>query len=248
MRGLGKLIAVEIKLFIREPAAFFFTLVFPLLLLVVFGSIFGNQPRPDWGMSFGYVDLYIPALAGLIIGTVALIGLPISTAANRESGVLRRYRATPLRPATFIASKVIVNFAMSLVGLLILVVSGQIVYGLEFQGSAPLFLAAFAFASLAFYSVGYLIAALSPTARVAQTVGMGLFFPMMFLSGAAMPRMIMPEKVRAVSDLLPLTHVVTLLQEIWFGEPLAGAAPAIAWLAVTLVVGAVPAFWLFRWE
>ena len=248
MKALGQLILTGFRLFVREPAAFFFTLVFPLLLLVLFGLIFGNEPNPAWGGSFGYIDFQVPALAAIIIATVALMGIPVATATARESGVLRRYRSTPMRPVTLFTADLIVYLGMKVGGMLILVLVASFLFDLRFSGSWPLVIACFVFAAVAFSAVGYLIASLSPTARVAQTVGMVAFFPMMFLSGAAMPRQIMPAKVVAVSELLPLTHVVTLLQGVWFGEPLSEHLPQLAWLAALLVIGGFVSLRFFRWE
>ncbi len=248
MRGLKTLCLIQTKLFLREPAALFFTLVFPCLLLVLFGAIFGNQPMTQWGLSVGYIDMQVPALAAIIIGSVGLIGIPIATAAARETRVLRRYRATPVSPLTLISADVLVNFAMSVIGMAILVVLSKALFGLRFSGSWPVVIAIFTFSACAFFALGYLIASLSPTARVAQTVGMATFFPLMFLSGAAMPHQIMPEKVLKVADALPLTHVVNLLQTSWMGEPLAGRAPEMLWLLAMLTVGTAVSVKFFRWE
>lgn len=248
MKALTQLVLTGFRLFLREPAAFFFTLVFPVLLLVLFGIIFGNDPNPTWGAGLGYVDFQVPALAAIIIANVALMAIPIATATARESGVLRRYRSTPLPPLTLFVADLTVYLGMSLVGMVILVVAGKLLFGLRFSGSWGLVAACFVFAAVAFISLGYLIASLSPTARVAQTIGMVAFFPMMFLSGAAMPRQIMPEKVLAVSDLLPLTHVVTLLQGVWFGQPLGEHVLQLLWLTGLLVVGGVVSLRFFRWE
>ena len=248
MKALAQLTSVSLRLFLREPAAFFFTLVFPLLLLGIFGVIFGNEPNPAWGTGFGYIDFEVPALAAIIIGNVALMGIPIATATARETGVLRRYRATPLRPSTLLTADIIVYLGMSLVGMALLVIAAKTFFGLRFSGSWPVVLVCFLFAASAFIALGYLIASLSPTARVAQTVGMSIFFPMMFLSGAAMPRQIMPEKVVAVSDYLPLTHVVSLLQGVWFGRPLTEYGVELAWLAALFAGGALLSVRWFRWE
>lgn len=248
MRALSKLVRTNLLLFLREPAALFFTLVFPVLLLVVFGVIFGNEPGQFGPPGIGYMDVQVPALAGLVIGTVGLIGIPIGTATMRELGVFRRYRATPVRPTTIIASDVMVNLGLTLIGLILLVVLGRAMYGLQVGGSWPIVLAGFVFAACAFFALGYLIASLSPTARVAQTVGMGLFFPMMFVSGAAFPRQMMPETVRQVADLLPLTHVVTFLQGLWAGQPLSALGTELVWLAALLVVGTAVSARFFRWE
>jgi ABC-2 type transport system permease protein len=249
MRGLGKLFVMQFKLYLREPVAFFFTLAYPALLLLLFGFIFGNEPDPSfWGRNFGTVDASVPAYAGIIIGTVALMGIPIDTAASRETGVLRRYRATPLHPRTYVIASVAVYLAIALLGMVILVVTGKLVFGLRIAGSWLNVLAAFTLSALAFYSVGYLLASLAPTARIAQAVGMVIFFPMMFLSGAGMPLQLLPESLSKVSDFLPLSYVVRLLQGLWFGDAwLALWLPTLVLLAL-LVVGTATSVRFFRWE
>ena len=248
MKGLTKLTVVQAKLFLREPFAFFFTIVFPALLLVVFGAIFGNEPLSEWGLELGYIDMEVPALAAIIIGSVALIGIPTATSSDRDAGVLRRYRATPLPPLVFITSQVLIQFAMCVVGMTLLVGLGRGLYGLRFQGTAAAAVLGFTLSAFALFALGYLIASLAPTARVAQTVGMSLFFPLMFLSGAAMPRQIMPEKVRAFGDWLPLTQVVELLQGLWLGESFADHPAQLAWLLAMLAVGTLVSARFFRWE
>lgn len=248
MRGLIVLCRVQALLFLREPAAFFFTLVFPCLLLVIFGAVFGNEPMTAWGLEVGYIDTQVPALAAIILGSVGLIGIPSATATARENRVLRRYRATPVSPLTLISADVLVNFSMSLLGMTGLVLLGKVLFGLRFSGSWPLVISIFTFSAFAFFALGYLVASLSPTARVAQTVGMAAFFPLMFLSGAAMPHQIMPENVLRIAYALPLTHVVKLLQTGWLGEPLAGRAAEILWLGGILVLGTAISVKFFRWE
>ena len=101
MRGFGKLALLEFKLFLREPEAFFFTLIFPLILLFVFGSIFGNQPNEVSFYLFGgrgSVDASVPAYMALIIGITGLMLIPYLVATYREKGILRRLRTTPIRP------------------------------------------------------------------------------------------------------------------------------------------------------
>jgi len=248
MRGFGNLLVVQAKLFVRETAAFFFTLVFPAILLLTFGLIFGNDPLADWGLDFGYVDLSVPALAAIIIGSAALIGVPTAVSAERETGVLRRYRATPVSPMALIAARVTIQLFMCALGMAVQIGLAALLYGLRFGGSALAVTVAFLFATLAFLSLGFLIASVSPTARVAQTIGMGLFFPLMFLSGAAMPRQIMPEGVQAITGWLPLTQVVTLLQGLWLGGGFADHLPELGWLVGFLLVGTMLSVRFFRWE
>lgn len=245
MNSFLKLTYMQTKLFMREPIAFFFSLIFPLLLLLLFGSIFGNEPNPQFG-GFGYIDGEVPGLTAIIIGTVGLLSIPVSTATARERKILRRYQATPLRPLTYFAADVVVNFVISLVGLIMLIIAATIVFDLRFGGSWLNVLAAFALCALAFSSVGYLVASIAPTSRIAQVMGQVLFLPMMFLSGATMPLDIMPEGIRTVSEWLPLTHVVKLLQDLWFGN--GWNITSLLMMVGLLIIGTASSLTTFRWE
>ncbi len=86
------------------------------------------------------------------------------------------------------------------------------------------------------------------TYRIAQTVGMVLAFPMMFLSGASIPLEVLPAKVQAVSRYIPLTHVVRLMKGLWFGEAWSQHWTGVAVLTGCLLVGGIIAAWTFRWE
>src|SRR5438445_4516412 len=107
VRAITKMTWVEFKLFLREPVGAFFTLVIPLLLLFVFGSVFGNQPAAIMG-GLGSVDVATPAYIAMIVGTTGMMTAPISLVTYREQGILRRYRATPLQPIMVIATQVII--------------------------------------------------------------------------------------------------------------------------------------------
>ncbi len=248
MKKLAVLSVMQAKLFMREPAAFFFTLVFPVLLILMFGFVFGNEPGNGFPGPYGYIDYSTPAITVLIIVSIGLMSIPIQTAAARENKILRRFRATPLHPMTYVGSTVVVYYLMSLVGMVMTVVVAEVFFGLLFGGSWWNVALGFTLIAAAFFSAGYVIASVAPTARVAQVVGQMLFFPMMFLSGAALPLQIMPEGVRRVSDVLPMTHAVKLLQNLWFGQGWAGSGTHIAVMVGTLVLGLSLSGRLFRWE
>lgn len=237
---------MQFKLLTREPVALFFTVAFPVLLLLLFGSIFGNEIDPLYGGQFGYIDAEVPGLAAIIIGTVGLISIPVATANAREQKILRRYQATPLRPMVYLAADITVQLLNAVLGLVALVILGLLFFDLRFGGNWLYVLMAVLLSGLAFSAVGYLVASLSPTSRVAQVVGQVIFFPMMFLSGATLPVQIMPEGVRTVSQFLPLTHVVALLQDLWFGN--GWNMTAILILVVMLLGGSVLSAAVFRWE
>lgn len=244
MQALLKLTYTEFKLFLREPAAVFFTLAFPVLVVLLFGSIFGGYPVH--GTQMKSIDLYTPAYTGMVIGTVGLIGLPSTLAVYRERGILRRLRATPLRPARILTAHVLVNLAMTLAGIALLVATAALFLDLGMPHAPGLVFIALTLSSLSFLAVGFLLASLLPSVRVAQAVGQALFFPMFFLSGAALPVEQMPAWLQSVSDYVPLTYAVRLVQDLWIGEGWNWAAAAV--LVVVLVLATLLTTRVFRWE
>jgi ABC-2 type transport system permease protein len=247
MQALRKLSVVQFKLFIREPVAAFFALAFAPLVLVLFGFIYGNEPIAQFG-GRGSIDIAVPGYTGMIIGTVGLMSVPIATSARREAGVLRRFRATPLRPLTYMVTDVLVYLLMTLLGIVLLFIVAKLGYNVRFDGSIVSVLLAIALGAFAFMAMGYVLAGLAPTARVAQVVAMVLFYPMMFLSGASIPLEVMPEGVRNAARFLPLTHVVTLVKGLWFGETWPEHVTEVIVLGAILIAGAAVASRVFRWE
>lgn len=247
MRGLGQLTLTDIRLYIREPIAIFFTIVFPPLLVVLFGVISGNEPNEISG-GLGVMDVAMPAYAAMVLCIVGFMAIPVNICSQRESGVLRRYRCSPLRPRVFITADVLCNLLMALLGVLALVVTGWLLYGVAFGGNALVVAVAIVFCACSMFSIGYLIAALVPNARTANIVGLLLLYPMMFLSGATIPAEVMPDSVRKIAQFLPLTYAVRLLKGLWFGKPWSDFLFATAVLLGVFVVCSVLATRFFRWE
>lgn len=246
MRGLVKLTSTEFKLYLREPVAVFFTLAFPVMLLLLFSSMFGNEPVTGFP-DLRAVDVMAPAYTGMIIGTTALLGLPITLAAYRREGILRRLRATPLHPFSILVTQVLVSLLMTIGGITLLLVTAWIVYDLNLP-EAPFSVAiAFLIASLSFFSLGFLLAGVVPSARTATVVGQVLFFPMLFLSGAAgMPREMFPDFLQRISDFLPLTYVVDLVRDLWLEGD--WNLTALLVLGAMLVLAVALSARTFRWE
>jgi ABC-2 type transport system permease protein len=246
MQSYLKLVAAQARLFWREPIALFFTIIFPALLLILLGIVFGNGNQPFEGTTFGYIDLQVPALAGIIVGTVALNAIPVTTANNRERGILRRFKATPMPAWKWIASEITVNFIIALLSMALLIVIATYAFNMRFAGNWWAVAAGFALSAFSFMALGYVVASLSPTPRVATAAGQILYFPMFMLSGAAIPLMMMPDGVQSVAQWLPMTHVVILLQTLWFGG---GWAMTSVWVLIAmLIAGGVLSARLFRWE
>ncbi|NPA89846.1 MAG: ABC transporter permease [Chloroflexi bacterium] len=248
MRGLRELIVVQAKLFVREPVAFFFSLVFPAVLLYLLGSILGDVSFSHGPGETRFLDMEAPGFIALVIASVAFMSIPTAVASMREQGVLRRLRATPLSPYVYILADVTVNYVMGLAGTILLIVVGYAAFGLTCQGSWGMLFVAFTASALAAYATGYIIASLASTARMAQIIGMVVYFPNLFLSGITFPQTFFPPGIQMLSDLMPLTHMVNLFQGIWFGRPWSEYGISLAVTLGIALVGMAVAVTLFRWE
>jgi ABC-2 type transport system permease protein len=242
---LWRLFAVQLLLFLREPFAVFFTLLFPLLLVVILGYAFGHyQADPGYRVS----DENVPVLMATILATLGLLGLPVVLAEFRAQGVLKRYRASPITMGRLMGTLLVAQFAVFLVAAALTAGLTWLLFGLRLGGDAAGVAVMAALAAAAVFALGFLVGGLARSARTAQAIGFGLFFPMLFLSGAMIPREELPGWLRRIGDFVPLTYAVDGLRLTWIGEPLTAHWLAMAVLAGLLVACAAGAARTFRWE
>jgi len=247
MKSLLKMTWMETKLFLREPASAFFSLIFPVMMLFLFGIIYGNTPPPG-SDSRGAIDALIPAFTAMVIGMTGLMSITITMATYRENGILRRLRTTPVSPLVVMIAQVVGVFIMTTLGMFLLLIAGKLVFHVRIGGNALSMLGGFVLSSLSFFGIGFLLAGTMPTARTAQIVAMVLLYPMLILSGAAWPRELMPAAVQKFAAYVPLTYVVNLLRGLWMGETWGAHLLDIGVLVGMLLVGVVVSLRVFRWE
>ncbi|HHW74065.1 MAG TPA: ABC transporter permease [Firmicutes bacterium] len=242
-----KLTVLEGKLFLRNYINVFFLLLFPSLILLLFGGMFGNEPAAIFG-GYGTVDVSVPAYAGMIISVTGLMCLPLTLSEYREKKILKRFRATPLSPHYVIIAQIGVNLLMTVVGMLLLFITARIVFDLHFMGDFLPVVAVFLFSTLSIFSLGFLIAAVAPNMMAATAIAYLVYFPMLFLTGATIPIEMMPETMQKIAAVLPVTHVVKAMKAVWLGESIASVSNSLLLLAGITVVCFFLSFKLFRWE
>lgn len=244
-KATWRLLKMEIKLFLREPFAMFFTLLFPVILLLLFGSIYGSL---DMGNGFRFIDTYVPALFAMVIANLGLMSIPITLADYRERGILKFYRVTPLPQGVLLVVQIAVHLLMFFLSALLVLVVAWLVFGLKFGGSVIAITGVLLLSIAMLYAVGFAIGGLVSTVRTAQTTGTAVFFIMFFTSGAAIPRNEFPEWLKKLTDWIPLSHVVDITTAAWMGESLSGHAKSLVLLAVIFVAALAVAKWGFRWQ
>jgi ABC-2 type transport system permease protein len=245
-RGLGKLTWLEIKIFVREPMGLVGAIAIPIAVFVFLGrTLDGGSPEAIPG---SFLTVETPVFAALLILLTAVLSLVTIIAIYREGGILKRLRATPLRPYTILTAQVLVKLLLTAVTLGLMIVAGRRYYPLTLNIPVIEFAAALLISSVSILSMGFLIASLVPTARFAQPIGAAILYPMVGLSGLFVPIDALPTGLQLIARVLPMTYAVSLMRGIWIGEPWSAHVFDLVALALATVVCVALSTKLFRWE
>jgi ABC-2 type transport system permease protein len=243
LRGLWSLTWLEIKIFVREPLGVIGSVGFPLLIFILFGRMFGRSADAPPVLS---VDL--PIFVSILMSLSAVLSLVTIVSIYREGGILKRLRATPLRPHTILTAHVLVKLTFTALSLLAMLLAGR--HYIPSDTDAPLvsFTVALLFSTLSIVSMGFLVASIVPTARFAQPIGTLILYPMIALSGLFVPIESLPRGLQIAARGAPLTYVVSLLRGIWHGDGWIAHTTDVGALALVLVICTAVSTRVFRWE
>ncbi len=217
MHTITRLSTVELKLITREPFTLLFVFAFPIIVLLVMAGVFGTEAAEEW-QGTTPANYYAASYIATVIVALSLVGVPVHLASYRERGILRRLTASSVSAHAVLLSQLVVGFLLALAGSVALILSASLIYDVEAPVSIGGVAVSFTLGALSLVTLGLLLGAVMPTARSAQAVGLGLFFPMWMLSGTGPPREVMTGTMQAISDVLPMTRLVNALQASWFGE------------------------------
>ncbi|MBA3348467.1 MAG: ABC transporter permease [Actinobacteria bacterium] len=229
----------------REAAIFIF--IFPLMLFLLLGSVYDGTAGVG-GVEYPVADVLLAGLIGYGAANTAFAGLAITLVLRREEGLLKRLRATPLPAATYGAAVLASTLAVFLLQAVLLIVLGRVLYGATVPERPGSLLAAVVIGALAFAGMGVGTAALIRSAEGASAVVNVIVLPMAFLSGSFGPTDL-PQPLAAIADVLPLTHLLDVLNAITLEDAhvwneLGSLAVVVAWGVAGLAV----AVRRFGWE
>ncbi|MPZ54325.1 MAG: hypothetical protein GEU79_16630, partial [Acidimicrobiia bacterium] len=197
----------EIKLLTREPLTLLMSLLFPIVLMVLLVMSFGNEPDPTMG-GIGGSDFYVPIYASATVAVMGLLGIPTHLAGYRNSGVLRRFRASGVPGWTMIPAQTTVMTTLVVFGVAVMVAIGFAFYDLSEPESISGVVVGFALGTLAFAGIGSVLGANLPTSRAAQGLGLLLFFGLFFIAGGGPPPAILPDSINTFVSFTPMGPLV----------------------------------------
>ncbi len=244
MKELSALIVSESRLLFRDPISWLAAIALPAAILLIFGSIFApHRPDPALG-GLRWIDTFAPSLVVIATATLAIQTLPIRLATYREKGILRRLSTTPARPVALLVAQLVIYSVTAVVGLVLLVVVGNLAFDIPIPADPIGYLAAFGLGMTGLLAIGLLVAAIAPSAGVATAIAVPLFFVVMFLGGVYLPRFMLPDVLVTIGEFSP--PGVQGLQDAWLGTA-PQLLPLVVLAAITLVGGAI-ASRVFRWQ
>jgi len=242
MKPYKALIALDIKLALRNRSVIFFNYLFPL----TFFFIFGQAMHAERGAAMTIVISMV-----LIIGILGngFMGAGIRAVQEREANILRRYKVTPITPAPLLVASVVTGWILYMPNVLLIFTLAHFLYGMPWPQSMFSILIFITLAIIGFRSMGMIIASIVNSMQESQLVVQLIYLPMLFLSGATFPLSMFPAWLLTVTQFLPATYMVVGIQGMLLRNEglVANIQPALA-LILTAFVGLFISYKLFRWE
>jgi ABC-2 type transport system permease protein len=235
----------EQKLFWRSRELAFFTFLLPIIFFLLLGSAYGDEEIN--GVS-GYQHL-LAGMLGYGAASTTFAGLALLLVIRRESGVLKRLRATPLPPATYVAAVLASIILIFLVEAAILLAIGRFGFDVPLAGSIFSLAVALLIGAASFAALGVGLTALIKSAEGSSAVVNAIYLPLSFISGAFFAEDTFPEALQALAAILPLSHLIELTRDVMVSDDtvwdhLGNVAVILVWGVAGLVVAVRG----FRWE
>ncbi len=238
------------KIFFRTPIAAFFTIFFPLMIFVVFALVFGNEYIPDLGVTTA--QYFAPAMAVFAAVSASYTNIATTTAYQRDQGILKRIRGTPLPASVYMGGKILSAVEIALLSVVVMMTIGVAFYGVEvYARTLPAVIVTFIVGVGTFAALGLLVAAVVPSGEAATAVTNATLLPLAFISGIFLtPTGDAPGWLDTVAKVFPLKHFVdpfvTAFNPTYTGSGWDWAS--LGYMALWGIGATVLAVRLFKWE
>ena len=239
------------KAFWRNPPAAFFTFVFPLMFLFIFNLVFGDGEIEVDGGTIDTSTFYVPAILALSVINACFTAISQTVAFNRDQGVLKRLRGTPMPSVAFFAGRVLQTVMITILLVIIVMAVGAIAFGVEIQtDKLPAMAVALLVGAAAFCALGLAMTSFIPNADAAPAVVNAVILPLLFISDVFIPMQDAPSWLRDFASVFPVSHLSRSMHEA-FNPLTEGSGFEVKSLLVMAgwgVVGLALAVRYFSWE
>jgi ABC-2 type transport system permease protein len=237
------------KTFWRNPGSVFFTVALPLIFLLIFATIFGNDELEELN-NLKTTTYYIPAILTLGVISATAQSMAFQLSSDRDNGILKRGRGTPMPSWVFFAGRIGNALVISLLMLVIVPGIGRLIYGVDIPWEhLPAVIVTLLVGAASFCCLGIALTAAIPNEDAAPAITNAALLPLYFISGIFIPETEIPDGVLHFADVFPVRHFFEAFFAAW--DPAAGGS-GFEWGNLVVVVawgalGLALAIRYFRW-
>lgn len=246
MKRFFTYLKTELKLSLRDMNMVIFAVIMPLVIFIILGIIYGTKPAYD-GAEYTFMEQSFGAVSAVAICASGLMGLPLAVSGLRELKILKRLRVTPVSPVFILGVEISMYIVYCAVSLATLSVAA-LLWGVRLRGSLLAFLGSWLLTMLSTLSVGMLVGGVAKDTRQASVIASILFFPMLVFSGTTLPIEVMPEAMRRIVSVFPLTQGIALMKSAFLGTGAGNVLLPVCGMLGLTALCTVLAIRFFRWE
>jgi ABC-2 type transport system permease protein len=238
----------EQLLFWRNREAAFFTFFLPVIFFLIFASVYGDSRIKNEGNIRGAAFLEA-GMIGYGVASTAFAGLAITMVIRRESGVLKRVRATPLPSSTYLVAVLVSTFITFLVEASLLILLGRLLFSVPFPGDPFSLFLVLVIGAAAFAAMGLGLTGFVRSAEGSSAVVNFVYLPMAIISGTFFTPKEYPGFLRAIANVLPLTYFTKLTRDVMvLHHHIWSEATSVAIVLLWGAFGLVLALRRFSWQ
>jgi ABC-2 type transport system permease protein len=240
----------DLRGFLRNRLARFFTLALPVLFLVIFVSVFGNDSIDTGSGHVKASTYYVPGISAMAVIAASFVNLVISVVVLREEGILKRRRATPMPAWALISGRTLTAIGVSLTSMVVLLLVGRFAYGVRLPTrTIPGVAITAVVGSISFCVLAYALSTAITNEDAAQPMVQAIVLPLYFISGVFIPAVQLPSWLQHVAQVFPVYHLANGLHHAY--DP-AATGIGLVWsdlavLGIWAMIGVVVALRRFSW-
>lgn len=247
MKSFNTMLKTELKLSLRGMDMVIFSICMPIVVLVAIGVIYGNKPAFE-GANYTFLEQSFGAITSIAICAGGVMGLPLVVSDYRSKHILKRFKVTPVDPIVILLVEVTIYALYSLVSMSSLFLVAKLFFKFNMQGNILNFILGWLLVMISMFSIGIMVGGISKDSKIAGVIASVLYFPMLIFSGATIPYEVMPNIMKKIVDVFPLTQGIKILKSAILGQSVENIIiPIVIMLIITAICSAV-AIKCFKWE
>ena len=247
MKSFITMLKTELKLSLRGMDMFIFAICMPIVVLVAIGVIYGSKPAFE-GANYTFLEQSFGAITSIAICAGGVMGLPLVVSDYRSKHILKRFKVTPVDPIVILLVQVVIYALYSLVSMSSLFLVAKLFFKLNIQGSILNFILGWLLVMISMFSIGIMVGGISKDSKTAGVIASVLYFPMLIFSGATIPYEVMPNIMKNIVDVFPLTQGIKILKSATLGQPVENIIIPIFIMLIIAAICSIVAIKCFKWE